>query len=195
MATFPQSDIVLEVAQAADPARAAQVARRLSALAGHVDASNAGFPAALDQLRPAKVAPAPEESNGASQLAATRVAGNDRASRVQVQFESMLLNSFVSEMLPKEAPDAYGQGLAGEMWRSLLAEKISGEIAGSGALGIGRRLFLTHPLSASASQMGAAKPGETAHVPPVAMSANPISMASGARFDEGAFLFPAPKPR
>ena len=44
-------------------------------------------------------------------------------------------------MLPKDAPAAFGEGLSGDMWRSLLAEKMSEQIAKSGALGISRRLF------------------------------------------------------
>ena len=196
MAIDPPSDIVLEVARAADPARAAAVAQRLGALAAAPRAPSADFGAALDQ---ASSAVAPPVVDGARNLrdglASTGLTQKDKSSRVQVQFESVLLNSLVSEMLPKDAPDAYGQGLAGEMWRSLLAEKISGEIAGSGALGIGQRLFATHPLSASASLMGAARESAKSGAETAQMSGNAISLASGARVAEGAYLFPASKPR
>jgi hypothetical protein len=196
MAIDPPSDIVLEVARAAAPARAAAVAQRLTALAAGASAASADFGAALDAASPSKTAPASVEGarDMRAKLASTRQTANDKASQAQVQFEAVLLNSLVGEMLPKDAPDAYGQGLAGEMWRSLLAEKISGEIAGSGALGIGRRLFATHPLSASASLMGAARESEKSRAETVQMSANALSLATGADVAEGAFLFPAAKP-
>ena len=194
MAIDPPSDIVLDVARAADPARAAAVARRLTALAADPSEASADFGAALDRASPAPAAPPPKGAPDIrARLGSTYPVPKDKASRVQVQFESVLLNSLVSEMLPKDAPDAYGQGLAGEMWRSLLAEKISGEIAGSGALGIAQRLFATHPLSASASLMGAARESERGRAETAQMSANALSMANGANVDEGAFLFATAK--
>jgi Rod binding domain-containing protein len=106
-----------------------------------------------------------------------------------MQFESVLMNSFVNEMLPKDAPDAFGQGLAGEMWRSLLAEKISNQIARSGALGLGERLFATHPLSASARLTRATRALHAGAADAAQMSANALSVASGADVRDGAVLF------
>ena len=194
MAIDPPSDIVLDVARAADPARAAAVARRLNALAVNGSASSEDFGAALEQASPSRAPTPVAGADMRAKLAALQPGGNDKASKAQVQFESVLLNSFVGEMLPKGAPGTYGQGLAGEMWRSLLAEKISGEIAGSGALGIGRRLFATHPMSTSAALMGAARASDNSRADAAQMSANALSMASGAEVSEGAFLFPAAKP-
>ena len=56
----------------------------------------------------------------------------------------MLINSFVGEMLPKNAGSVFGEGTAGDIWRSMLSEQISRQIAKSGALGLSRRLFATH---------------------------------------------------
>ena len=86
-----------------------------------------------------------------ARLADIAQAQGDKTKQAQVQFEAVLLNSFVSEMLPKDTPEAYGQGLAGDMWRSMLADQVSRKIASSGALGIGQRLFATHPMTASSS--------------------------------------------
>ena len=55
-----------------------------------------------------------------------------------------MLNSFVSELLPKDTGEVFGQGMAGDMWRSMLAEQVSTQIAKSGKLGLARRLFATH---------------------------------------------------
>ena len=66
------------------------------------------------------------------------------------------------------------------MWRSMLAEQVSMQIAKSGKLGLARRLFATHELGARG---GAAHPGEAAQ-----MSANILSAPAGAELD-GAVLF------
>lgn len=50
------------------------------------------------------------------------------------QFEGMVLQTMIASMLPKESVKLFGTGSAGEMWKSLLAEKIAGQIAASGRL-------------------------------------------------------------
>ena len=197
MAIDPPSDIVLEVAQAADPGRAAAVARRLTNFAAGTDASGADFAAALDRAgrtnatASATVAGAPDMRGRLANLARVQ---SDKAGQAQVQFEAVLLNSFVGEMLPKDAPDAYGQGLAGEMWRSMLADQVSRQIASSGALGIGQRLFATHPLSASSSLTHPTRPSVAGAAAPAQMSANELSASSRADVTNGAFLFDGAKP-
>ena len=197
MAIQPPSDIVLDVARAADPERAAAVARRLTSLAAPTDAADADagadFSAALNQATPATSTATPPIAGAfdmRARLADIAQAQSDKTKQAQVQFEAVLLNSFVSEMLPKDAPEAYGQGLAGDMWRSMLADQVSRKIASSGVLGIGQRLFATHPMTASSSlththpsRLGAAEPAQ--------MSANALSAPSAADSADGAFLFPS----
>ncbi len=48
----------------------------------------------------------------------------------------MYLQTFVQEMLPKDASHVFGQGLAGSFWSSMLAEQIAGQMSKSGGLGI-----------------------------------------------------------
>jgi Rod binding domain-containing protein len=103
------------------------------------------------------------------------------------------LNSFVGEMLPKDAPAAYGQGLAGDMWRSMLADQVSRKIASSGSLGIGQRLFATHPMTASSALGHAGRPSNLGAAPPAQMSANALSASSSADIADGAFLFSGAK--
>jgi hypothetical protein len=57
----------------------------------------------------------------------------------------VLLKSFIDQMLPKDAVEVFGGGVAGDVWKSMLSEKIADEVAKSGALQIGQRLFATHP--------------------------------------------------
>jgi len=116
-------------------------------------------------------------------------AASDKAAKAQVDFEAMVLNGFVKEMLPKDASATFGQGLAGDMWKSMLADQVSRQIAKSGTLGIAKRLFEAHPLSAAASLERASRL-DVADAHNVAqMSANALSLPSGVAHADGAFLF------
>jgi flagellar protein FlgJ len=99
-----------------------------------------------------------------------------------------MLSSFVGELLPKDASNVFGQGTAGDMWRSMLAEQVSLQIAKSGKLGLARRLFATHELQPGDSS---AHPGQAAKAAGDAaeMSGNILSAPAGAEFDNGAVMF------
>lgn len=60
------------------------------------------------------------------------------------EFEAMILGSFVKSLLPKDTVSVYGDGLAGEMWQGLLADKIAGQLAESGSLGISNTLLAAY---------------------------------------------------
>ena len=191
MAIDPPSDVVLEVLKAADPARAAATTQRLNALAGAGAAETGDFSETLAQTaRPAPPASPllPGMPDARSRLADAAFAASDKAAKAQVDFEAVLLNGFVNEMLPKDGSATFGQGLAGDMWKSMLADQVSRQIAKSGALGIAKRLFAAHPLSASESLERASRLDADAHQA-AQMSANALSMPSGVAVSNGAFLF------
>jgi peptidoglycan hydrolase FlgJ len=52
------------------------------------------------------------------------------------EFEAFVMQSFIQEMLPKGADNVFGKGIAGDIWRSMLAEKLAYEVAARGDLGI-----------------------------------------------------------
>jgi len=192
MAIDPPSDVVLEVAKAADPARAAAATQRLNALAGVGPAGTDDFSETLAQTaRPATAAA--EQVMGAadarSRFVDATFAASDKAAKAQVDFEAMVLNGFVNEMLPKNDSAVFGQGLAGDMWKSMLADQVSRQIAKSGSLGIARRLFAAHPLSASESLEKASRVDAAAGRDVAQMSANALSMPSGAGYVDRAYLF------
>ena len=99
----------------------------------------------------------------------------------------MLINSFVGELLPKESASLFGAGTAGEVWRSMLSEQIARQIARSGALGLSRRLFATHPVTphGASGRAGEAIAAQT--------SANLLSAPSAAEIVNGAVLSSARK--
>jgi peptidoglycan hydrolase FlgJ len=189
MAFNPRTDVVMEVLSAADPSRASLAAQRLSALAGP-NAPGADFSADLDRAAsPAAAGLVPlENAAGARSRLANMPGGPDKLGEAKTQFEAMMLSSFVGELLPKDASNVFGQGTAGDMWRSMLAEQVSLQIAKSGKLGLARRLFATHELIA---RDRSAHPGEAAKAAGDAaqMSANILSAPVGAELDNGAVLF------
>ena len=195
MALDPPTDIVMEVARAADPTRAAEVAQRLNALAALAPSAGNDFAATLKAAgaTPGLGASATTLPTGLANmrqtLAMSAPAGTDKASKAARQFESVLINSFVSEMLPKDATQAYGQGTAGEMWRSLLSEKVSDEIAKSGSLGLSRRLFAGHASGAAAALSHAVHAVPGGHAGDVVMSGNNISLPAGADASSGGLVF------
>lgn len=69
------------------------------------------------------------------------------------------MQSFISEMLPKNATNVFGSGTAGEVWRSMLAEKLAAEIAKSGRLGIAERVAAGAPHAAPAAPSAPAASG------------------------------------
>lgn len=189
MAFNPRTDVVMEVLSAADPSRASLAAQRLSALAGS-NAPGADFSADLERAASSAAeisAPLTNAGDARSRLAEVP-GGQDKLGQAKTQFEAMMLSSFVGELLPKDAGAVFGQGMAGDMWRSMLAEQASLQIAKSGKLGLARRLFATHELNGrdrSAHPSEAAKAaGDAAQ-----MSANILSAPVGADLDNGAVLF------
>ncbi len=150
MAIKPSSDIVLEVLKAADPLRAEATTQRLVALgAGDVDAAD-DFTKVLDATEQPPAARAIGASAADMRDHLARLDGtsasDQKAARVQVEFEASVLKTFVDAILPKDETSVYGQGTAGDIWKSMLADQIARQIAKSGAFGISKRLFATHPL-------------------------------------------------
>ena len=198
MAINPPSDIVLDVLNAADPTRAEAVAERLNTLgaggASSTEASEA-FSKALDAASQAST-PAPSSTAGLGnarvQLMNKDLAQAQKAKNAEIGLEASLLNNLVGEMLPKDAPGVYGQGTAGEVWRSMLGDQIANQIAKSGELGIAQRLFATHALphqgGAHASLVGA---GGVANA--TVTNGNLLSTPISSDYSNGAFLFASHK--
>lgn len=127
MAISPPSDIVLDVARAANPADIQQARAQLMQRTG---ASEAQFSASN--------APTLSRTAGAS--------GPDTTSENFKHFEAMVLQTFIQNMLPKDAEGVYGKGLAGDMWKSQLAEHLAGVVADNGGIGIAKSLAAEHYL-------------------------------------------------
>lgn len=192
MGIQPPSDIVMGVMQAADPARQQAVISKLRALALGGPAESLAF----DQVMQAKAtpdgpgAPVAPLTPGLAPFAVSSTVSLRNAtalSRPQSgagadatpaaasfrRFEAMVLSQFVQSMMPEKAEAMFGSGNAGQIWKSMLSEKMADQAARAGGIGIAQRLATAF---AARGQDGAQGSGSTA----VAMSGGPDSSTAAA---------------
>lgn len=188
MSIQPPSDLVLDVARAADPARATAVVQKLNAIAANAptDMTAGDFAAALEQAG-GSATPRPVLVN--ARVPDRTPIGPDSPDRAKTQFEAMLLTNLIEEMMPKDAPEAFGGGMSGDMWKSMLAEKMADQIAKSGALGLSRRLFAGANSGAAGALLHADRSGELEHADVIATSVNALSLPPAVPATNGGYLF------
>jgi peptidoglycan hydrolase FlgJ len=122
MALKLDTDLVLDVVRAANPQRAMEARKTLGAAAGFTADLDAGLKA--------------EPARTLSASPATRIPETPGQ-----KFEAYVLQTFIEAMLPKNNEAVFGAGLAGDMWKSMLAEQVAGTLAEDGRLGIANRLL------------------------------------------------------
>ena len=159
MAITPPSDIVLDVARAADPERYRAAAERLARLRSNPPSAETLVASAVREHGPAAARQVDAADGVTTTNLASRAGLSGQVGRrldAYGQFEAFVLQSFIESMLPRNAINVFGRGSAGEFWRSMLAEKMGGELARSGSVGIASRLAAgaTHPVHAIASTTG-----------------------------------------
>ena len=140
MAISPPSDIVLDVARAADPTRQQVAFERLQRMGTGVAGTQ--FAAAVDEATPTASAPglagarekfaslAPAKLSNASSAAQTKSA------KTLQQFEAQVISTFIEQMMPEASANNFGSGTAGGVWRSMMSEQIANQVAKAGGLGI-----------------------------------------------------------
>lgn len=142
MAISPPSDIVFDVAKAASPLGYAEAVARLRRGGGaDMEAGGAGFERAFDGMVRSEPRVLSDGHAGLTARANNQVlfgsAGRPDAQDLTYRnFEAMALSTFVETMLPGDAESVFGSGTAGNVWRSMLAEQVAGEIAKAGGIGI-----------------------------------------------------------
>ena len=70
-----------------------------------------------------------------------------------------MLQSFIQSMLPKNAKNVFGKGIAGDIWKSMLAEKLANEVGRSGQVGLAKRL----QAGSAVGRLAAVAPGAATH--------------------------------
>lgn len=163
MSINPVSDIVLDVARAADPMKSQAATEKLLSAAGAGQSSNGGFDTALSDVDATQAnASKPLESIGAN--SAVVLAQIDARTKAYKGLEQLVLKNLLESMLPKESGALFGVGTAGDIWRSMLADQLAKQIGKTVNLGIGSHSTVTpnsqaHQVQADAKPQ-ALKPGE-----------------------------------
>lgn len=84
---------------------------------------------------------APSADSSAAGLASSaRPAAKTETKPALVQFEAFVLQSFIQSIMPQESTAVFGEGTAGEVWKSMLAEKIALQVAEAGGIGIAKMI-------------------------------------------------------
>jgi flagellar protein FlgJ len=166
VAGTPPSDIVLGVALAADPQKyraAAERLRRASAAADVEPAASAWETSIAQAAEAAQAGAAGPPISGA-------VPGVPRQARSAPdafgQLEAVVMQTFIQSMLPKNAKHVFGKGLAGDIWKSMLAEKLANELARGGQVGLAKRL----QAGSAAGRLAQIGTGAAAGAPPASLA-------------------------
>lgn len=161
MAISPPSDILLDVARAANPAQVRDATARLARLAADPQATNEGFSKALAVAKSAgEVYPSPTSAKAAASTAmlsgapTIRSAAHAAASPYR-KFEAAMLQTFVESMLPKD-DETFGDADSAGTYRSMLAQQLANQIADAGGIGIAKAVEKAHPPTGAASSHPAA---------------------------------------
>lgn len=145
MAISPPSDILLDVANAADPAQVRVATARLAKLASDPTMVDTDFSKALSSAgRDGKsfTTTPPVTATISGPLGGTNTARN--AKEAYQKFESLLLQSFVESMLPKD-DELYGDKESAGVYRSMMAEQFATQLSKAGGIGIAKSIAAKHP--------------------------------------------------
>jgi peptidoglycan hydrolase FlgJ len=140
----PPSDIVLDVARAADPSRYQAAVTKLTQAAPGTFADALGAASGPRTGVPWSAQPNPDAVLTRFRAAATLAAPRPKGTPAQ-QFEAFALQTFVDSMLPQHATAVFGKGNAGAIWKSMLAEQLGAQLAAAGGVGIARMIDAAHP--------------------------------------------------
>ena len=161
MAIQPPSDILLDVAAAADPDKVRVATARLAklaanpavvdkdfgkALAAATAAGKAGAAGGVVAAASSKASPAP--THVATSEGSTLKRGMTHKGDVYQKFEAVLLQSFVEAMLPKD-DELYGGKETAGSFRSMMAEQLANQISKAGGVGIAKAVEHAHPAHAA----------------------------------------------
>nr|WP_274706795.1 rod-binding protein [Allorhizobium sonneratiae] len=129
----------MDVVKAADQSSLAEAQQKLqtiraSARAADLNSKSAGFEVAMNTLN----------SDTAKAGLANRATNSIKVKDIPKpyrEYEGVVLQNFISNMLPKDSEALYGKGSAGEIWRSMMAEQIGNTIANRGGIGIAKQMY------------------------------------------------------
>jgi hypothetical protein len=163
MSISPPSDIILDVARAADPVREQHAIARLSQMS---KAEGESFGRILDagaaEAAAAKSAPPPDSPPPARAPVGPAATETSDAGKTFRGFEAMALATLIEAAMPQEGDSIFGSGTAGRAWKSMLAEQIGVQMAEAGGIGIARQLASEPRFAGGPGAPGQAETGSIA---------------------------------
>lgn len=148
MSIFPATDLVVDVAQAADPQKLSAAVTRLAEMSSTRARPNENFADLVAGVRdrhmssmrgagPSTIGVARSEMRALDAASGTQ----DRQSKDAIEkFEAYIIQSSLETILPRSEQGIFGHGTAGGVWRSMVAEQIGAQIAKAGGFGIQKTL-------------------------------------------------------
>ncbi|HWT32044.1 MAG TPA: rod-binding protein [Propylenella sp.] len=151
MAINPPSDIILDVLRAADPLRARSAAERLTVQTTASASGPGTFEEIFADVEPDLDVGVPFDADASvvrlrnlDALAAAPLSSNRGTGGPFERFEAFVLQNFIEAILPAQSETIFGKGNTGEIWKSLLAEKLADQLARAGGIGIADRIMDAH---------------------------------------------------
>ncbi len=137
MSIQPISDIILDVANAADPAKVAAVKQRLAEAAGGDFAALLGSGAPASSPTGSTQWSEPARAQFFSAPTGARVIERNTSSdEARRGLETLVAKMMVETMLPKSGGATFGKGTAGDVWRSMLSDRLATELTRGKGLGL-----------------------------------------------------------
>ncbi|MGJ0508739.1 MAG: rod-binding protein [Methylocystis sp.] len=146
MSIFPATDIVSDVARAADPGKVRVAIQRLEALSG----DKVGEPAGTFALARAALAPMRPQAPAIMSDSAAPTGARMTPIEPTQKFEAFLLQSWLEVLLPKQESGVFGAGPGADIWRSMMAEHLATDVVRAG--GVGLQKLLDHKNSSVSVQ-------------------------------------------
>jgi peptidoglycan hydrolase FlgJ len=139
MSISPTTDIVLDVARAADPARYKRAAAKLDATAASAFTEQLAAEEATPIRAQATESSAIARSTSRAPVSKPNDAATDKTAATYRQFEAMALANMLEAAMPSDE-NFFGKGVAGDTWKSMLIDQIANEMAKQGGVGIAEQL-------------------------------------------------------
>jgi hypothetical protein len=158
------NDIVLGVTSAVDASKHRAAVSRLEKLSGEAPTTEAAASQPEDPTLAwtAEIQRAAAATSHPAKFVASAAPtdGSSKKNSAYVQFEALLLQNMIEAMMPEHAEAVFGSGTAGNVWKSMLAEKVAAEIARAGPLGIAKEIAAAEKISAGAVSPTKMKAGD-----------------------------------
>lgn len=138
VAISPPSDLVLDVIKAADPGDLVAARDKLRANSAANDAavmtaSNAGFASMIGLAESA--------ASKAGLGNVTEMPNDQKVPETYRKFEASILSTFIQDMMPSDSEAVYGEGAAGDFWKSMMAEQVADAVSKRGGIGIAEQIY------------------------------------------------------